>query len=406
MSLIKSHHEPMDLTQVKESRFNQELIDEITWMLVNDYAAMIVDVKNETCSKDQIAEIIIKYLDETFSYTVNRDALIEKVMNYMFGYGPLQTFIEDESISDIDICRYNYIMIKRNGIKEIIESHFESELAFSKFAKLVVIRLGGLLNDFDTHSRVADEKYRLRINVSTSPRNMTGTSMIIRKHRMEAYDLKALLKLDMFNQEMAVLLKKLMQVNSRVLIIGKGGSGKTTLLRALLKSIPTSERFLVCETETELYPESQNFIHQKVLKKNHSTLISLQTLIKDGLTMSLDGYCIGEIIGEELNEFIKAGYTDHRILGTFHAKGVEECLKRMMEILDSKDRSYVLNAFDIIIYMKKFKIMSITQIDQESIYHLFKTHAVKEDDIKIYGSFQKENEVCGSLKEAFLLKSL
>lgn len=404
MSLIKSHHEPLESFRIKESNFGQELIDEITWMLVQEHAHLIVDIKNSKLSEQLLKEVIIKYLDETYSYTINRDALIEKVIHYMFGYGPLQVLIDNEEISDIDVCRYDFIMIKKNGQKEIIDSQFASEEELSKFAKLVVIRLGGVLNDFDTHARVADEKYKLRINVSAMPRNTTGTTMIIRKHRQEAYKLEDLVKLSMINDPMALLLDRLMQLNSRILIIGKGGSGKTTLLRTLLKSIPITERLLICETEQELYPESHNFINQKVIKKNHSTLVSLKTLIRDGLTMSLDGYCIGEIIGDELNEFIKAGYTDHRILGTFHAKGVDECFRRMMEILNHQDIDYFHNAFDFVIYMKKFKVVSIIQLDGEQEIELYSFTPIKEDEMKLYGTFDKKSNLIGKMKEAAALK--
>lgn len=404
--MIKSHHEPILLEKVREVNVDHNIVDEVTWKMIKEHSKLIVSIEEKKAPREVLEKEIIQYLDETFSYHIDRNTIIKKVMNYMFGYGVIQSLIEDEDISDIDICRFDFIMIKKNGHKQVIPLKFENEEVFTRFAKLVVIRLGGVINDNDAHARVADEKYRLRINVSITPRNLTGTTMIIRKHRLKAYSLNELIELDMLNEMMSECLSRIMKVNSRILIVGKGGSGKTTLLRTLLREVPYTERFLVCETEAEIFPESQNFIVQKVQKKSDSTVVSLRTLIRDGLTMSLDGYCIGEIIGDELNEFIKAGYTDHRIIGTFHAKGVEEAFIRMKKIIENTELNYLYNAFDIIIYIKKFKIYSIVQLHERRFVPLFTFIPIREDDTKVIGNFIQESDLVGSLKKEMSLKSL
>ena len=40
--------------------------------------------------------------------------------------------------------------------------------------------------------------------------------------------------------------------------------------------------------------------------------MTLKDLVLDGLTMSLDTYCVGEITGDEAWEFIKAAFSGHR----------------------------------------------------------------------------------------------
>lgn len=368
MSLIKSHHTKLDHQNAYDQRLSMDVIKEIVTYIINKHASLIVDIETNHANPELLHHEIIRYLDETRQYHMNRDEIISDVINYMFGYGMLQPYIEDQNITDIDICRYDFILIKKHGYKEIASLQFADELEFTNFCKLIVIRNGGIINDHDCHARISDPKFRLRVNVTIAPRNVMGTSMTIRKHRMKPYDLSELVKLNMMDQKSADLLKRLMKVSSRVLVVGKGASGKTTLLRALLNEIPLTERFLVCESDSELYPDNPNFIVQKV-EQQKKKKVHLQELVRDGLTMSLDGYCIGELVGSEVYEFIKAGYTDHRILGTLHALGVEETIPRIISMVEEKyDHNmieFIGKSLDIIIYMKKFKVLSISEVIYE-----------------------------------------
>lgn len=393
MSLIRSHHVKLDDHNAYDQRISIDVIKEIATYIINKHASLIVDIETKHANPQLLDKEIIQYLDETNQYQMNRDEVISDVLNYMFGYGILQSYIDDQNITDIDICRYDFIIIKKQGYKEIAPIQFVDEFEFTNFCKLIIIRNGGVINEHDCHARVADAKYRLRINVTIAPRNVLGTSMTIRKHRLEAYDLNDLVQQNMLDVKSKMLLKQLMQISSRILIVGKGAAGKTTLLRALLKEIPLTERFLICESESELYPENPNFIVQKVQHRNEKTKTDLKQLVRDGLTMSLDGYCVGELIGNEVYEFLKAGYTDHRILGTLHALGVEETFPRMVSMLDDNqihDREkFVSKAVDIIIYMKKFKVMSISEVihEDDSFNELVSFEIKLETPQRLEGTF-------------------
>lgn len=405
MSLIKSHHTKLDHHNAYDKQLSVDVIKEIVTHIINQHASLIVDIETKNANPELLNHEIVKYLDDTRQYQMNRDEVMLHVMNYMFGYGILQKYIEDQEISDIDICRYDFIIVKRGGAKEIAPIRFSDELEFTNYCKLIVIRNGGVINESESHARVSDPKYRLRINVTIAPRNIVGSSMTIRKHRLSPYSLADLRKMNMMNHSIETFLKKIMKLSARILIVGKGASGKTTLLRALLNEIPLTERFLVCESDTELYPENPNFIVQKVFKQKKKKL-HLKELVRDGLTMSLDGYCIGELVGEEVYEFIKAGYTDHRIIGTLHALGVEESIPRMISMMDKfqdeKLLEFIGKSLDIIIYMKKFKIVEIAEVyyDQGLNFNeLLKYDIQLETTNRIEGSYGPLKELRSSLKD-------
>ncbi len=127
---------------------------------------------------------------------------------------------------------------------------------------------------------------------------------------------------------------------------------------------------MVCESDMEIYPDSPTVVVQRVMDRGpYGKPATLNHLIKDGLTMSLDGYCIGEITGPEAWEFVKAGYTDHRIMGTIHSSGTEEALKRLLTLSETSDmkisqgvaEEMISQSVDYLIYLRAFKIMQIDQ---------------------------------------------
>lgn len=412
MSLVKSHHSNLYKGNSNDKLSLDILVKEISIHIISRHASLIVDIENKKASQTLLEHEIIKYLDQISNYKMNRDIVLNAVLNYMFGYSYLQKYIEDESVSDIDGSRYDFFMVKKNGVKEIIPVAFYNEESFYNFCKLIIIRNGGVINENDSHERVADHKYRLRINVSIKPRNISGTSLTIRKHRKKSYILSDFVKMKTISLEMELFLSKIMKTSARILIVGKGAAGKTTLLRALLNEISITERILVCESDSELYPENPNFIVQKVQKGEGNRKTSLDRLVKDGLTMSLDGYCVGEIVGQEVWDFLKAGYTDHKIYGTLHSPGIEETFDRILTMIGdtitnmsfNSLKLFISNSIDIIVYMKKFKVMSITQIfsseNKEVKYNeIFSFEKLYETNNFLEGKFIKKNNLKGALNE-------
>jgi len=366
-SISKPYLEPIELQQHVSDLSNilSQLQDEI----ILRFSDLIADVEQGKVSEHVLKDEIEKLLMQHKGW-FNIDQIKMQLFNQLFGYGILQQHIEDQSISDIDVLKYNYALVKRNGIWERVDCTFASDREFERFCKLIIIRNGGMLNDADSHCRVSDSKFRLRINASIPPRNVFGSTLNIRKHRMSQLDLKALVGLNLLTSEQCSLIQQYNKEKRSVLICGKGGAGKTTLLSGILSNVDEMERVLICESDVEIYPQGPNMISQTI-KKDYLGGISrkLSHLIQDGLTMSLDTYCVGEIIGEEAWELIQAGLTDHRILATIHASSCEDVIYRILGLIDQKSGKstdlvieMICRSIEIIIYVNQFKIKEIVQI--------------------------------------------
>jgi pilus assembly protein CpaF len=337
--------------------------------IILKFANLIADVESGNVSDSVLKHEISKMVDQQKGL-FNVDAVKRDLFNRLFGYGILQNLIEDTSISDIDVLRYDYVLIKSGGQWGTADCDFGSAAALESYCKLVVIRNGGVLNDADSHCRISDHKNRLRINASIAPRNVNGPTLNIRKHNHDIRTLEKLETLGMMDAPVREKLKVLNASRANIFICGKGAAGKTTLLRALLEEVDNMERVLICESDVELYPQKPNIISQTI-KKDYLGGISrkLSDLILDGLTMGLDTYCIGEIIGAEAWDLIQAGHTDHRVLTTVHATSPNDLFYRLLAMIEPRTRlsegalmKMLCQSIDVIIYLKAFKIQNIVKV--------------------------------------------
>lgn len=322
---------------------------------------------------------------EALPFSYKSEQLFQQVYDFLFGYGPLQAWIEDETISDIDGNAPDEFTITRHGKREKTTLAFPDSRSYDAFCRLMIVRNGGVINENDTHCRVADLNKRLRINVTVPPRSVRYATISIRKHKETAYTMQELEALMMLSENQTAILRQAAREPITMLICGKGGSGKTTLLRSFINEMPELERLLIAESDSELFPEKPCCLLQRIKKKHEGgRSVSLRDLIADGLTMSLDSYCIGEIVGDEALELLRAAYSGHRCLATLHAESAEEALDRLLSLAmpaasgesERQMKHMIGKSVNLIVYMRDFKIQKILAVktfNQESLRYEYAT---------------------------------
>lgn len=377
MPIITSHHRLLleDGNALKTERNNSDIniiVSNITFDILKDSPGLVADVAGGLVDRSVLETAIIKDMDrQKYHLNLFREELIRKVFDFMFGYGELQRYIEDEDITDIDGTRYNQFVIKKNGIRSKIPVSFGNEKIFDTYCKLIAVRNGGILNENDSHCRVTDEKNRLRINVSIKPRNIAGPAISIRKHRKISYSMDDLQRFGMINEELNKWLYRFAVSDTSILFCGKGAAGKTTLLRAFINILPEMERVLIVESDAEIYPDKQYCIEQRIKKQNEGGRpVTLKDLVRDGLTMSLDTYCVGEITGDEAWEFIKAAFTGHRGIATTHSESADNAFARLLTLSKGANigesektvKDMLAKSINIIVYLTDFKVTEVLEV--------------------------------------------
>lgn len=378
MPAIATHHKYLiNTTQNKGfDRINNDistLVTNIASDILLESPGLVADVASGIAHRKILETAIVKDMDKRkYHNGLYREELIRKVFDYMFGYGDLQHYIDDEDITDIDGTAYNEFSIKTKGKRTIIPVNFGNEKSLETYCKLIAIRNGGILNENDSHCRITDEAKRLRINVSIKPRNISGAAISIRKHRMVSYSLKDLYRLKMLNEMQLMLFEQLADSDQTILFCGKGAAGKTTLLRAFINAMPQMERVLIAESDAEIFSDKPYCIEQKIKKVNEGgRAVTLADLVRDGLTMSLDTYCIGEMVGAEGWDFVKAAFTGHRALATIHSESAEDVFDRLLTLCKSQGigesentvKKMIGRGIDIVVYLKNFTVQKVLQVD-------------------------------------------
>jgi len=119
MPVVRSHHKlflDKSDTAGKAGRDINTIITGITNAILKECPSLVADISAGRAPRSALETVIIKDIDlHRYHAGADRDELIRKVMDFMFGYGLLQPYIEDEDITDIDGTAYDQFVIKRHG---------------------------------------------------------------------------------------------------------------------------------------------------------------------------------------------------------------------------------------------------------------------------------------------------
>ncbi len=76
-----------------------------------------------------------------------RDVLLVEVFNELFGLGPLETLLEDKTISDILVNGYNQVYIERHGKLTLAEAAFKDDDHLLQIIDRIVSRVGRRIDE-------------------------------------------------------------------------------------------------------------------------------------------------------------------------------------------------------------------------------------------------------------------
>lgn len=348
------------------TRISRREVDKLRNHLVDNKLEMLHDIESGKLEMIALEREIDVFLEnETFS-TGNKYQLIKKVKESLFGYGPLEDYVRDPDISDIDVLSYGYMKFRKSGVLHTVLGLFEDEKHFEEFCRLVAVRNSQVINESSPSLRFTDTIRRLRINIVFPPRNSSGHSMFIRKQADTHTSLAELYDKGMFDEESYMILSEISSKPHSIMIAGKSGAGKTTLLRALLNNMSEENRILVMEREKELFASNRNFISMKIDSRE-----DIFDLVRDGLTLSVDGFCFGEITGREVWELLVASQTDHKVIGTIHASKNQGVVSRIASLVaDRKENltfsdtvDFIGTSLEYVVYMRSFKVEKISRFE-------------------------------------------
>ncbi|MDX1744926.1 MAG: ATPase, T2SS/T4P/T4SS family, partial [Halobacteriales archaeon] len=156
-----------------------------------------------------------------------REALVEQVLDEIFGLGPLEPLLNDPEVSDILVNTFNQVYVERYGRLEETDVRFRDDRHLLQVIDRIVSAVGRRIDDSSpmVDARLADGS---RVNAVIPPLAVDGPHVSIRKFKRDVLTADELLRLESITPQMLELVQGIVRARLNVLISGGTGAGKTT----------------------------------------------------------------------------------------------------------------------------------------------------------------------------------
>jgi pilus assembly protein CpaF len=295
--------------------------------------------------------------------TRERDAIVDQVVNATLGFGPLQPFLDDRTVSEIMVNGPHAIFVERAGRIESVDTAFDDDehvlQVIDRILAPIARRLDALTPMVD--ARLPDGS---RVNAIIPPLALEGPTLTIRRFLDVARTLDDLVELGTCDEPTLHQLEQLVRDRDNVLVAGPTSSGKTTLLAAALERCAATDRIIVIEDSAELplrHPHRVRLEARPATFEAHGE-VRVRDLVRNALRMRPDRLIVGEVRGAEAFDLVQALNTGHRgCWSTVHANGAEDALYRLESMAMYADvgvpqhvvRTQIARAHDAIVFVTR-----------------------------------------------------
>lgn len=256
------------------------------------------------------------------------DALID----VLFGLGPLEGMVADESVTEIMVNGSRSLYVERDGVLELLPTPFaEDEEVRSVIDRII----GPLGRRIDEASPMVDARLPEghRVNAVIPPIALDGPMLTIRKFTQRVITLDEMSRSGSIDEGVRHVLVWSVRARKNIAVSGGTSSGKTTLLNALSCEIDSGERVLTIEDSAEL--RFLDHPHVIRLEARPASIegtgkVGIRDLVINALRMRPDRIIVGEVRGGEALEMLTAMNTGHAgSLTTLHANSPADCVLRL-----------------------------------------------------------------------------
>jgi Flp pilus assembly protein, ATPase CpaF len=300
-----------------------------------------------------------------------------ELLDEIYGLGPIEPLMADQTVSDILINGYNKIYVERRGKLELTDVSFISEEHLRNKVDRMLYSTGRRVDESSplVDARLPDGS---RINIIIPPLSVDGISVSIRRFPEQHLRPKDMIAFGTMTEEMYQFLDYGVKSGLNILVCGGTGSGKTTTLNMLSGLIPANERTVTIEDSAELRMQQDHVVRLETRPPNAEGQgeVSQRELLKNALRMRPDRIVLGEVRGGEVLDMLQAMNTGHDgSLATLHANSPRDCIARLelminlsgVDIPAASIRKQIASAIDVIIYVNrsrdgKRRVESITEV--------------------------------------------
>jgi pilus assembly protein CpaF len=338
----------------------------------------VSDLAGDTLRRE--IRLVVERLCDTENPLLNRmerERLIDEVLDETFGFGPLEVLLKDPTISEIMVNGPHKVYVERRGKLEKTDVKFRDNDHLMQIIDRIVSKVGRRVDETSPlcDARLPDGS---RVNAVIPPIALDGPTVSIRRFGTNPLKLEDLLNYKAFTPEMAMLMEAAIKSRLNILISGGTGSGKTTLLNTLSSFIPAEERLVTIEDAAELQLQQDHVVRLETRPPNieGKGQITTRDLVRNSLRMRPERIIVGECRGAEALDMLQAMNTGHDgSLTTLHANSPRDAQARLetmimmagFELPIKAMRQQISSAIDLIIQASRLpggprKITYITEV--------------------------------------------
>jgi pilus assembly protein CpaF len=314
-----------------------------------------------------------------------KERICREVLHEVFGLGPLEPLLQDQTITDILVNTHRQVYIERGGMLELTSVVFKDEAHLRHIIDKIVSNVGRRV---DESSPMCDARLDdgSRVNVVIPPLAVDGPILSIRRFGRTPVGVDQLLASRSLTPPMLELLKAAVKARLNIVIAGGTGAGKTTLLNALSSFIPARERIVTIEDSAELQLQQPHVVRLECRPPNveGNGAIRQRELVINALRMRPERIVVGEVRGGEALDMLQAMNTGHDgSLTTIHANNPRDAIARLetmslmaeINLPDRAIRQQIASAVSLIVQVARMsdgtrrvtQVSEVTGIGEEMI---------------------------------------
>jgi len=311
---------------------------------------------------DSMIRELLSQVDTPINST-ERVRLASDVIDEVMGLGPIEPLLKDPTVSDILVNTHQQVFVERFGILEETSIRFKDTRHLKRIIDKIVSAIGRRIDESSptVDARLADGS---RVHAVIPPVAVDGPLMSIRKFAKIPFTMERLIENGSITEEIAELLKGIVQSRLQVLISGGTGSGKTTMLNAMSNFISNRERIVTIEDAAELQLQQTHIARMETRPPNIEGRgeVPQRELVRNALRMRPDRVIVGEVRGAEAFDMLQAMNTGHDgSMTTIHANTPRDALSRLEQMIGMTGidlpmmsmRAQVASAINVVIQLSR-----------------------------------------------------
>jgi len=310
-----------------------EIKSQVHLKLLNTLSPEQLKALNKDGVRAQIGLMVERLVvDEGIPMTaVERDRVVEEIQDEVFGLGPLEQLLKDNTISDILVNGFDNVYIERGGRLVETNVRFRDQAHLRMIIDRIVSNVGRRIDDSSpiVDARLDDGS---RVCAVIPPLSLIGPVMSIRRYGKKLLTTEELLKNQTFSHGILDFLSACVEARLNIVISGGSGSGKTTMLNTMSRFIPEDERVVTIEDTAELLLQQPHVVRLETRPMNieGAGAVTARDLVINTLRMRPDRIIVGESRGPEALDMLQAMNTGHDgSMTTIHANAPRDAFSRL-----------------------------------------------------------------------------